>query len=136
MSEENVALVTRVLDTLRYATVEEMTDEVLADGFDRDVAWLPVVHGPLIVDRYTGLEGIRQFYTAFLATWEDVGAHPDAVRDAGDQVATSLRMTGHRDHVPCDERWSVLWTIENHHITRVEGFPSPSGASQAMGLEE
>lgn len=83
MSLENVALVTRVLDTLRYATVEEMTDEVLADGFDRDVEWLPVVHGPLIVDRYTGHEGIRQFYTAFLATWERRRRSPRSIPRCG-----------------------------------------------------
>ncbi len=136
MSEENVALVNRVLDTLRYATAREMTDEVLADGFDPHVEWLPVVHGPLIAERYTGYEGIRQFYRAFLATWEEVRAYPEASQGAGDQVATTLRMTGRRDDTPCDERWSVRWTIANHRITRVEGFASPSGASEAVGLEE
>src|SRR5437764_13356952 len=96
MSQENVEIVTRVVATLRYATVPEMTDEVLADAFAPDVQWLPVAHGPLIDERYDGYEGIRQFYSAFLATWEESAVQPEAVRVAGDRVATTLRMTGRR----------------------------------------
>jgi ketosteroid isomerase-like protein len=128
--------VERVLATLRYATPDELTDELLTELFAPDVEWLPVARALRLADRYEGYEGMRRFFLGFLGIWEDFYAHVERLQEVGDHVVTTLRVTGHRDGVPLNEAWSALWTIENHRVVRMEGFASWSGASEAVGLEE
>jgi ketosteroid isomerase-like protein len=135
VSQENIQAVERVLATLRYTTPEELTDELLAELFAPDVEWLPVAQALRHADRYEGYEGMRRFFVAFLGIWEDFDAHVEELRQVGDHVVTTLRVTGHRHGVSLNEAWSALWTIENHRVVRMEGFESPSGASEALGLE-
>jgi ketosteroid isomerase-like protein len=136
MSQENIQSVGRVLATLRYTTPEELTDELLAELFAPDVEWLPVGRELRLADRYEGYEGMRRFFAAFLGIWEEFDARIEGLGEAGDHVITTLRVTGHRHGVSLDEAWSALWTLENHRVVRMEGFASPSGATEALGLEE
>ena len=136
MSRENVEAVERVLATLRYATPEELTDELLEELFAPVVKWLPVAQELRLDDRYEGYEGMRRFFVAFLGVWEEFGARIEGLREVGDHVVTTLRVTGHRHGASLNEAWSALWTIENHRVVRMEGFASPNGASEALGLEE
>lgn len=140
MSQENVQTVQRVLDTLRYTTTEELTDGLLEELFAPDVEWLPVGHSLLTADRYVGYEGIRRFFAFFLAMWDEFGADletfQEVVHEVGDRVVTTLRVKGRRPGVILDEGWSAVWTVANDRVVRMEGFASPSGASEAVGLAE
>src|SRR6185312_2956575 len=96
MSGDNIQTVERVLATLRYTTPEEMTDELLAELFAPDVEWLPVAQAVRLADRYEGYEGMRQFFAAFLVIWEEFDANVEGLREIGDHVVTTLRVTGRR----------------------------------------
>jgi ketosteroid isomerase-like protein len=136
MSDENIQALDQVLATLRYTTPEELTDELLAELFTPDVEWLPVAQELQLAERYRGYEGMRRFFVDFLGSWEDFDAQIEALREVGDHVVTTLRVTGHRHGVALDGAWSALWTIENNRVVRMQGFASPSGASEALALAE
>ena len=135
MSQKNIRAVDRVLATLRYASPEELTDELLQQLFAPNVEWLPARELRL-ADRYEGYEGIRRFFGTFLGVWAEFNAHVEGLRAVGDHVVSTLRVTGHRHGGSLNEVWSALWTIENHRVVRMQGFASPSGAFEAVGLEE
>jgi ketosteroid isomerase-like protein len=136
MSQDNIQAVDRVLATLRYATPEELTDELLEELFAPNIEWLPVARELRLADRYEGYDGMRRFFRAFLGIWEEFRARVEDFSEAGNHVVTTLRVTGQRGDASLDEAWSALWTIENDRVVRMEGFASPSGASEAVGLEE
>jgi ketosteroid isomerase-like protein len=136
VSQENIHAVERVVATLRYTTSEELTDQLLEELFAPDVEWLPVAQELRLADRYSGYEGMRRFFAAFLGIWEKFDTHIEGLREVGDQVVTTLQVAGHRHGATLNGAWSALWTIEDHRIVRMEGFASRSGASEALGLEE
>jgi ketosteroid isomerase-like protein len=135
VSQENIQAVERVLATLRYTTPEELTDELLEQLFAPDIEWLPVARELRLAERYEGYEGMRRFFAAFLSIWDKFDARVEGLREVGDHVVTTLRVTGDRHGVFLDDAWSALWTIQNHRVVRMEGFASPSGASEALGQE-
>jgi ketosteroid isomerase-like protein len=134
VSHENVQAVERVLATLRYTSPDELTDALLAELFDPDIEWLPVTSG-VLADRYGGYEGLREFFAAFLGTWTEFDAQVRGFREIGDHVVTTLLVTGRRPDLSLSESWSALWTIHNHRVTRMEGFASLAGASEALGMD-
>lgn len=125
----------RVLATLRYTTPEELTDELLAELFTPDVEWLPVGQALGLADQYDGYEGMRRFFVAFLGIWEDFDAEVEDLHEVGEQLVTTLRVTGHRQGDSLDGAWSALWTFENHRVARMQGFATPTGASEALARE-
>lgn len=136
MSLEKVKTLERVLATLRYTTPEELTDELLAELFAPGVEWLPVAQELRLADRYEGYDGMRRFFTDFLGIWDEFDAHVEGLQEIGDHVVTTLGVTGHQDGPSLNGSWSALWTIENGRVVRMEGFASPGGASEALGLRE
>jgi ketosteroid isomerase-like protein len=136
MSQENVAIVRRVFETIGDSRPEDLRDDVLAELFDPEVEWVPVPQGLLAGASYEGYEGIRRFALDFFAAWDELRVEPLEFRDLGDQVAVQMRMRGRMHELELDEAWSGLYTLRSGRVMRVQGFASREGALEAAGLSE
>jgi ketosteroid isomerase-like protein len=141
MSQENVELVRRLYAELASegSTREfeqRLTDEALAAFLDPGIEWVPVAESLLAVDSYRGFDGTRRFWGEFLSAWEEYRVEPLKFYDAGDQVAVVVHIVGRTHGLEVDETRSSLLTIRDGRVVRVEAFPDPEGALEAVGLSE
>jgi ketosteroid isomerase-like protein len=136
MSEENVEVVRRTFEAFGNAQAEELTDQALSEVFDPGIEWVPVPQGMLGGNRYLGFDGLRRFFADFYAAWDEIRHEPVEFRQLGGRVIAIIRMRGRMHDLEVDEVWSVLCTLREERIIRVEAFTSREGALEAAGLSE
>ena len=136
MSEENVEIVRRAFAALVDAQFDELTDKALGEFFDPGVEWVPVPQGMLAGNSYVGFEGIRRFWSDFVADWDEIRVEPEELRQLDDRVISVLRVRGRMHDLEVDEVWSNLYTLRDQRIVRLEAFTSREGALEAAGSSE
>ena len=141
MSQENVELVRRLYAELTSGGSaqefeQRLTDEALSAFLDPGIEWVPVRDSLLVVDRYRGFDGVRQFWSEFVSAWDEYGVEPLRFYDDGDQVAVVVHIVGRTHGVEIDQTRSSLLTIRDGRVIRVESFADPDGAREAAGLRE
>jgi ketosteroid isomerase-like protein len=139
MSQENVEVVRRLfaaLQSLDVGNFERRFDEV-REIFDPEVEWVAPPHSLLASEEYRGYDGVRRFWTQFLAAWDEYGVQVEELIDAGDdRVVAVMRLSGRTHELEVDEARSSLLTLRDGRIVRIEPFASRDGALEAAGLEE
>jgi ketosteroid isomerase-like protein len=133
MSEENVEIVRRCF------------------GFwaNRDFSAIPeVVHPDFVLDVsrrvinpavYHGLDGFRRFVEQVDEVWENFQFEPEEAIDAGDQVFTSVRISGRGrgSGVEAEMREFSIWTFREGKLSRLTGgYRDRAEALEAAGLRE
>ena len=134
MSEENVALVKRVI-----AAHERGDFEAVFAAYDPEIEW----HGGTLdmaagfEPAYYGHDGVRKFWRTWFEAWETVSFDYEEFHDAGDVVVTILsqRVRGRTTGIEFDwNSYGQNWTIRNGKIVRVEFYAERREALEAAGL--
>jgi ketosteroid isomerase-like protein len=131
-SQQNVEIVRQAFEALGPSPSPR--PEVLEAFFDPEVDWVAAPDS-LLAGSYHGYEGVQRF-------WERIHSALDnyrlellefsAVRD--DRVAMTTRAQARTREIEVDQRWSVLVTLSDGKISRVQAFSRPEGALEAAGL--
>jgi ketosteroid isomerase-like protein len=108
--------------------------EILERFFDPAVEWIAATDS-LVTGTFYGHDGVRRFWEELFSAWDDYRVEPLDFRDVGDnRVAVVTRMHGRTRDIEVDQLWSVLVTLRDGKVVRIQGFSKPEGASEAAGL--
>jgi ketosteroid isomerase-like protein len=118
------------IDLARFEAVFEGDTTVAAELFDPEVEIHPP-GGPIGGSVQRGYQGIVRNWRELLATFDEFLIDPLEYREAGDQVVVIQRNVGRTRGMEIDEFSSVLFTLRNRRITRMEVFASREGALEA-----
>ena len=78
-----------------------------------------------------GYEGIVRNWRDLLATFDEFLIDPLEFQEAGEQVVVIQRNVGRMREIEVDETSSVLFTLRDRRIARIEVFASRDGAFEA-----
>jgi hypothetical protein len=78
-----------------------------------------------------GYEGIVRNWSDLLATFDEFLIAPLEFQEAGGQVVVTQRNIGRMRDLEVDENHSVLFTLRDRRITRIDVFANPEGALEA-----
>jgi ketosteroid isomerase-like protein len=87
---------------------------------------------------YEGIEGMREFLTAWGDAWDDWELEVEELRDAGEQVVAFMRQRGRAKAtgMPVDMHFGQVWTLRDGKQLRMEMYTTPEEALRAAGLDE
>jgi ketosteroid isomerase-like protein len=140
MSQENVEIVRRIYEG--FPSVQEALrrgEMPIGKPFAEDIEWDASEMGlPDLGDGHLrGREGVRRFWIAWLAAWEDVSFDWE-LHDAGDQVVAVIgdqRMRGTEIGISSG-RYAQLWTFREGQVVRWKVYRHHEDALKAAGLSE
>jgi ketosteroid isomerase-like protein len=131
MSEENLALLHRVVDSIN---ADDIRPELIAPDFEMTNATTAVTDAT-----YHGHEGARKWRRELFDVFEDARFEVDEILATGpDYVVIANRIVGRGSSsgAPLDMRWvSVLW-FRDGQLRRADGYTNRREAFQAVGLRE
>jgi uncharacterized protein len=132
MSQENIELVRGAFDAFSRDDWD-----ALIGLFDPEIEWVTTgqfVGGQL----YRGHEGARDFLDALSGEFEAFRAEPGNFAAASDVVVADTRVTGtgKRSGVPVELLFTVVVSVRNGRIVRVQNFLERREALEAAGLSE
>jgi SnoaL-like protein len=140
MSQQNVEIVRRIYDGFPIVQERLRRGELaIGEPFAEDVEWDASEMGlPDLGDgQLHGRAGVRQFWIAWLAPWEDV--HFDyELRDAGDQVLALIDqwMRAKDEMNLATGRYAQLWTFSSGQVVGWKMYRDVARAFEAAGLSE
>lgn len=140
MSQKNVEIVRGiyeglplVLDSLRTGSFE------FGYPFAEDVEWDASEMGLPDAGEgvFRGHDGVRHFWMAWLAPWEDV-RFEYTLREAGDRVVALCDqwMRGSADVTVASGRYAQVWTFEDGLVTHWRAYRDATLALTSAGLAE
>jgi ketosteroid isomerase-like protein len=118
------------IDLARFEEVFEGDTTRAAELFDPEVEIYPP-GGPIGGSIQRGYQGIVRNWRELLATFDEFLIDPVEYHEAGDQVVVIQRNIGRTRGMEIDEFSSVLFTLRDRRITRMEVFASREGALEA-----
>jgi ketosteroid isomerase-like protein len=134
MSRENVEIVMSGYDAVQRRDYES--------GFtllDENVLWdMSGLGMPDLAKVYRGHDGIREFWTSWLAAWETIEFKTPAVEDHGDHVIVEVerRNRGRASGVTVDFHYFQAFTVRSGKITASYMAETRAGGLEAVGLSE
>jgi uncharacterized protein len=136
MSEENVELLRRFIETFNRGDVEGAL--ALADA-PPEFEFVP--SGVLIPDLsgvQRGPEGLRRLVEVFWGEFDDPRIEVHELIDAGDQVFVSATFWGRGRQSGAETSWDAwgVWTVRDGRMVRFQGFTDRDPALEAAGLSE
>jgi ketosteroid isomerase-like protein len=139
MSEENVEIVRRGLETFREAVERRDFDSAFdADVLADDVEWIPSRSFPGR-SSYRGRDG----FSEFLSTWAEDFGHLsfdiEWLTDAPDDRVVALvlvRGSGQGSGVPVEMHLAAVYELEDGRVNRIRNYLDPAEALEAVGLSE
>ena len=140
MSHENVEIVRKVIEAHErgdFATVFAAYDPQVEWNVTRTQE--DAMGGLDLEPVYYGRAGIRTFWRAWFAAWEQVSFEYQEFIDAGDKVVSVLsqRMRGRTSGLDLEwNSYAQVWTVYDGKIARVEFFPTRGEALKAVGMAE
>ena len=132
MSQENVNAFYKGLDAYNQRDVEAMVAVSHAD-----IEWHPLSAQVEGDESFHGHDGLRKWWANMEATWEEVEASIDDVRDLGDVTLAFGRLRGRwRSGVPVDA--DVAWVYRFRDGLAIWGrvYTRREEALEAAGLSE
>jgi ketosteroid isomerase-like protein len=133
MSEANVEIIRRVWDA-----AERRDTDALFALFDPAIVWdLRTVPGPL-AGVYYGHEGVRQYFRAWLDSFETHNTEAETFIDAAGNVVAGIRLSGRGKTSGVEvemSRWGVH-RIRKGLVIHVEFFETKAEALEAAGQQE
>jgi ketosteroid isomerase-like protein len=131
MSEENLALLHRVVDSIN---ADDIPTDLIAPDFEMTNATTAVTDAT-----YHGHEGALKWRRELFDVFEDARFEVDEVLAKGpDYVVIANRLVGRGSSsgAPLDMRWvSVLW-FRDGQLRRADGYTNRRDAFEAVGLRE
>ena len=134
MSQENVEIVLSA-----YRAMERGDYQLALDLADEDIVWdMSDLGVPDLARVYLGLDGVRQFWTAWLAAWEAIEFRRLTPEDRGDRVIVDVeqRNMGRGSGVAVDFHYFQAFTVRQRKITASHGAQTRSAALEAVGLSD
>ena len=101
-----------------------------------DAEFVPIEQS--IMQRFTGPEGMRQFFEASMEIWEEFLFRPVAFIPIGDAVVVELdvRGTSKGTGIVIEEHWAHVYTQERGRLVRFHAFRSMDEARAALSYPE
>ena len=133
MSQENVALVLRVLDEGRH------NPTALWDVLDDEVEWeVGSLDIPDSGGTWHGPAGVREFFRRWVMPFDDWGYEFGHAIDAGDSVVVRVHQWGRGkgSGVAVDAEFWQVWTIRNGNVVRWRAYATEAEALEAVGLRK
>jgi ketosteroid isomerase-like protein len=134
MSRENVEIVRRA-----YDAAQGQDPESGLTLLDENIVWDMTGLGmPDLAKVYRGRQGIREFWTGWLAAWETIEFKALDVedRDAHVIVEVQQRNLGRASGVTVDFHYFQTFTVRNGKITASHMAQTRTQALEAVGLRE
>lgn len=133
MSQENVDLVRQMLSAFNSEDIERvlaLTHRDLVIEIPPSVSAEP--------DTYRGHEGMRRYFQSFREAMYEIRFEPEVLRDAGEAVVVSLRLTarGRQTGILVEQQNAGVWTISDGKLIGACTYPSMSDALKAVGMAE
>jgi len=139
MSEENVEIVRRGLETLREALERRDFDSVFdADVLADDVEWIPTgsFPGP---NSYRGRDGVTEYMRTWAEDFDHLSFDIERLIDAPDDRIVALvhqRASGQGSGVPVEMDLAAVYDLKDGRVIRIRNYLDPADALQAAGLRE
>jgi ketosteroid isomerase-like protein len=132
MSQENVEIVARLVDTWNQANVEAML--ALFDP-ECEVIFSPEVPEP---GPFHGPTELREWAEGFLAAWESHHAEVVELIETDHSIVAILHLIGRGagSGIEMDETDAHVFTFSDGKVTRWRNFSDRSEALEAAGLSE
>jgi ketosteroid isomerase-like protein len=118
------------IDIARFEEVFEGDTTRAGELFDPEVEIHPP-GGPIGGTVQRGYQGIVRNWRDLLATFDEFLIDPVEYREAGEQVVVIQRNVGRTRGMEVDEFSSVLFTLRDEKIVRMDVFASREGALEA-----
>jgi ketosteroid isomerase-like protein len=121
------------IDLDRLEEVFEGDTTAAAELFDPEVELHPP-EGAIGGSLQRGYQGIVRNWRDLLATFDEFLIDPSEFHEAGEQVIVVQRNIGRMGEMEVDETHSVLFTLRDRRISRIQVFASPDGAREAASV--
>ena len=118
------------IDVANFEEVFEGDTTRAAELFDPEVEIRPP-EGPIGGSIQRGYQGIVRNWRELLATFDEFLIDPLEFHEAGEQVVVIQRNIGRMRGMEVDGMSSVLFTLQDRRIARMEVFASRDGALEA-----
>jgi ketosteroid isomerase-like protein len=118
------------IDLDRLEEVFEGDTTAATELFDPEVELHPP-EGAIGGSIQRGYQGIVQNWRDLLATFDEFLIDPLEFQEVGEQVVVLQRNIGRMREVEVDEAHSVLFTLRDRRISRIQVFASPEGGLEA-----
>ena len=132
MSQENIATVMSA-----YDAVQQKNYDSGLSLLDENIVWdMSGLGMPDLAKVYCGHEGIREFWTGWLAAWETIEFNPLSVEDRADHVIVEVkqRNRGRASGAVVNFRYFQTFTVRNGKITASFTAETRAKALEAAGL--
>ena len=148
MSQENVEIVRRGYELwgldptggaagINLVHLRELFDGDLrasaAKVFDPEIEWIEPEGSPVSTGVRRGYDGVLSIWRDVLATFDEYLIEPIDFREAAGQVVVIQRNVGRAREMEVDETFSLLFTLRDRRIARIQVFASRDGALKAAG---
>jgi hypothetical protein len=121
------------IDLDRLEEVFEGDTTAAAELFDPEVELHPP-EGAVGGSLQRGYQGIVRNWSDLLATFDEFLIDPVEFHEAGEQVVVVQHNIGRMREMEVDETHSVLFTLRDRRIFRIQVFASPDGARAAAAV--
>jgi ketosteroid isomerase-like protein len=133
MSEENVEVVRAVFDAQRRRDWQ-----AFPALYDPEIEWDDVAG--LWGDWGTrlGFKAVQDAWMTWFEAFEDADFEIGSILEAGDDVVTSIRMSGRgrESGLRVDQLIWAVWTVSGGRVRRVRAYRDKAPALEAAGLRE
>jgi ketosteroid isomerase-like protein len=134
MSQENIAIVRRILDAINRRDVDAAIESASED-FEAD--WSN--SRGLLSGIHRGRDEARESLKAFLEPWESLRWDPEELIELEDDrvlTVSHIRMRGRGSGVEVSATGASIWTIRGGKATAMKLYQSKVAALEAAGLSE
>jgi ketosteroid isomerase-like protein len=137
MSEENVEIVRRGLETLRKAVERRDFDAAFdSDVTADDVEWIPSrsFPGP---NSYRGRDGVSAYMRTWAENFDHLSFEIERLIDAPDDRVVALihqRASGKGSGVPVEMQLAAVYALKDGRVIRIQNYLDPAEALEAAGL--
>jgi ketosteroid isomerase-like protein len=127
-------------DVLRaaYEAFNSRDQEGMVEFFDPDALWIPVSSAWGAGAAYRGHEGVGMLIADMAQDWEEFEAKPQQFRQVGDLILVlgivrAVPRNGGKE-ICSETAW--IWEMRDGKGLRLQAYPEPARALEALGLAE
>jgi ketosteroid isomerase-like protein len=134
MSQENVELVRRMLDTFADGGLDAM-----AEHFDPEINWRAAEDAVDDVGEMRGPVAVRRYVQDWIDTFDDFTVGAEELRGIGGGRVLAIQRLNGRAKLSGTEtnlRYAVVYTLREGKVVRVREYLSVEDALEAVGLRE